>query len=213
MRKSNVCFLKFFVTLFFAALILTSCEKADDFSKIKRDYRYTGAFALPIGKSGLTLKKLGVNLPPLWETIPDSLVRLDSIQLNDTLLFSFSSFVDQSSKVKSLSIWFKISNEFPADASLYIYFVGNSKIITDTSTLIPISVREKRTSEPFAISIEKKQFDAWKDVSYIIIKGFIDNKIKHMSEYEFYKDYTLTVDLGCELDMEFYAKTNYPENY
>ncbi len=212
-RIKIIIFLTFMSCLL---LILNSCDKPDNFSKLNLNYQYQAKFSLPIVDSlSITLKQSAKNLPYNWEKYPDSLLKtLPVINFSDSLPFDFKSLADSSKYIKSLTFRFQVSSDFPQFAEFSLYLIDSvsgtvdslktplkipqAKLINDT-TLV-----KRDTLESF--EIDKTQFQKWDNVKWMVLEGYMKNAVDSISFYKKYHLYRIVISAGIRVDFDYPLK-------
>jgi len=189
-------------------LILISCEKQDNYSKLILDYRYEGSFSLPIGDTSLNIENNGRNLPPDWK-IDTILQDLDSIELQQKMTFNFLNSIKEVSYVRKLILTVAVTNEFPAEAHLMFYFADSLNNIIDSLSgkkfISPSNIDStgKVISAGYTvqdIEIIQNHYDKWGRVQSINVSGFIIKTSTNL--YKYYKNYKLKIAMGFRVDFD-----------
>lgn len=193
---------------------LLSCDKLDDYSKIKVDYNYKASFSIPVGDTSLLLAKDGIHLPPLWLKFPMLLDSIDTIWISKSIQYNFSKIIFDIDKINALWLNLLTVNDFPNGAAIYLYFADGQMIIRDSlkNGLINIpsakvakngSVIEKG-SYLQEIEISKDQFQSWGNIRNIIFKGYITNQDTSVYNLlKYYPNYKLFIGMGLRVDLDF----------
>lgn len=200
-------------------LLILSCEKQDDYSKLLIDYRYQASFSLPIGDSSLNIENNGIDLPFNWQ-VDTVLEKLDTIKLQQVMIFNFVNSVKNVDYIKQLFLRIVAQNEFPSGVHLILFFADSSNFILDSLT------DEKITIEPANvdsigrviapgdtiedIEVIKEHYLKWTDVRSIIVVGYIFKNTKYRNLYKYYKNYNLKIEMGFRVDFDytFYRKVS-----
>ena len=204
--------------VFLAAFILIiSCDKPDDLSKINYDYQYQGSLSMPVGKSKLSMK-LNSTIDTSWLSFPDLVLpKILTIPLNDTIPFDFTS-LRQVNKIKKLILFLHLSNDYPMVDKFQLFLANGDKVVTQNITpkLIIIeaaifkgndvapSIPAQKTPEPIIFNRDSR--NNWTDVKYFIINGTLTNDFTHKNLYKYFKNYYLHVDIALQADLDFNTK-------
>ncbi len=196
-------------------IFFNSCDKPDDYSKIKKDFQVQDSLSLPVGKSELSLKFMGVNLDTNWQKFPDSLLsKLPAIKLNDTIPFDITSF-GQIDDIKKLILFIHLTNDFPLLDTLNLMFADNYMNITKNITPMPIIIKAATFSgnDTFPKNPPEKDVPPiifirdslknWTDVKYIIINATLNNELTNKNLYNFFKDFYLHVEISLQVNFNF----------
>lgn len=200
-----------YLILFF--LIILSCEKPDDYSKTKIDYRYQASFSIPVGDTNLNIERNAVNMPLLWQTYPMLIKTIDTIRFRHTIEYNFSKIIFEIDKIKLLRFSVLTLNDFPAEAAIYLYFADSMDNVRDSlkNGLIIIPNAEiandgsiiKRGNHLQNIEINKDQFQNWGNIRNIIFNGYITNMGQDTNLYKYYSKYNLFIGMGLQVDFDF----------
>jgi len=209
--------IKYFFLLIPGLIILFSCEKTDDFSKISKDYQYQGSFSLPIGSDSMSLEVMGINLPHNdWIDSPEFLQTIDTIKLKGVIAFDFSNTFSESSRIKRLQIRMVGNNDFPTDIYISAFLADKDSIPLDTLGLkikIDPSLVDPGTGivshkgpikEYFEIT--SSRFQKWDSVKNIIIDIKIIKLLGLLQLYQYYNNYRLNIEMGLQVDLDFNVK-------
>jgi hypothetical protein len=203
--------------LFILSLILflaSSCEKQDDFSKIKNDYNYTASFSVPVGHAAIGMNEVGNHIPPDWNDFPDTLKDFNYIEFEHTMVFDYKNIVLDTTKVEALYFALILHNDFPATASFQVYLADADtlkidSLITDGPQLIEAS-RIDTSGNVITqgyylnadIPITREKYSNWNNVKQVIVSGYINNE-DHSKKYEYYNNYKVYVEMGVRIDFNF----------
>lgn len=193
------------------SLLILSCEKQDDYSKLLIDYRYQASFSLPIGDSSLNIQNNGIDLPPAWQ-VDTILEKLDSIKLQQLIPFNFVNSVRNVDYIKNLFLRVVIHNEFPAKAYLFLYFADSLNSIVDSLSNDSIKISSAnidslgKVIEPGYtlqdLEVIRDHFLKWNNVRSIVVVGYILKNTKYRNLYKYYKDYNLKIEMGFRVDFD-----------
>jgi hypothetical protein len=203
--------------LFILSLILflaSSCEKQDDFSKIKNDYNYTASFSVPIGHGNFGLAEAAINIPSGFPDFPDTLGYYDFILFEHSMAFDYEKMVLDTTKIEALHFAIVLYSDFPATASFQLYLANADTLKIDSLFIDGSQIIEAAKIDTSGnlitqgyyfnadIPVTREKCSNWNNVTQVIVSGYLNNE-DHTKKYEYYNNYKVSVELGVRVDFNF----------
>lgn len=203
-----------FSILFFSSLYLfISCEKTDDYSKLKLDYAYDGSFSLPIGDTSLSLSNNGYRLPNNWSNLPDELLQqIDTFPIRSSVNFSFINPISSLNYIQQIIFRLDAQNEFPLEIQMKFFFVSADGSVLDT-LIEPIIIPHAKIATNGAIiengeklidiKILENHFFKWLHVTNMVVYAYLINNREAINYYRYFPDYKLDLNMGFRVYFDF----------
>jgi hypothetical protein len=167
-----------------------------------------------VGQSFINLKEMSINLDPNWQIFPDSLLRLvDTIKFQDAIPFDLTGIVGPKTYVKSLLFKGNATNQFPTNDQITFTFADHNKIPVDSLDQFSISinsatfVNDSTVKEPgiatINLPVNQKVFIKWDEIKYLLIEGKIINNITKFSQFNYYSQFRININLAVRVDFDF----------
>jgi hypothetical protein len=210
-----------------AMLIFAACDDYNELNNLDKldykNYQYKGAFALPIGNSILNLQDMGINMPEGWDTITNTEILnqvLDTIRIikmKYVVAFDFKKIVNDISRVDSLTMRVKATNEFPSGIQVLITVANADTNFLDYITRTPLIIDSAKVTvnnqppipyikDPSDVPFEKSQYMRWGDVKFIIISIDMENQNADPALYRNYKFYNVGIEMAFRIYFGYNTK-------
>jgi hypothetical protein len=205
------------VKFLFIALVFSACEKIDNYSKIRKDYIYQGAFSLPVGDMIMTTT-VAIKAPYGWWLDSSIFKTWKIIQLEDELPFSFKEALLDTSKIDSLVFKLIILNYFPDTATFKISFTDSTGSVTDSLLSKPIVLPPAKTvvlpnnsTQPtYYVTIPHSRIANLGETKNLLLDTYINNYRFDSTVYKNYANvnftgYSLSLRMGVRVFLKFNA--------
>ncbi|HEY9123825.1 MAG TPA: hypothetical protein VIO15_05755 [Bacteroidales bacterium] len=205
------------IPLFFIAFIMfafAACDEPDDLSGLKTEHQYQGTWAFPLGNTYLNLKIMGINMPEAWKEHPEYLQIPDTIYMGDNVPIDIFKFDQNNKYIKSLTLRIFSSNQFPANAALFVTLdTSNNQSTLGSSFLSKIDIDAAQYNEDLTIkeeaknrtdiTLDKQQIDSWLKAQYIHLYCAVNNQIKKNEQYKYYETYKVNLYIAVIIEFDY----------
>jgi hypothetical protein len=218
MKKSSL--IKAVFLFSFCIVTVESCIRKD-VTNISDNLHYQPTFSAPITTSSFSINNYFENIDTLVPGYPDFVYYNDSllpnyaksVSFDEQVQFDFSSLGTWINQVNYAMFRLNITNGFPTEAALQVYFADNSQAVFDSLiTSGPLSIPPGEISQngkviqpyqgQYDIELNELQLNELTDIRFFLTKGVVNTTRQDIDTVKFYPGYRLSMQIGLRLGLD-----------
>ncbi|MCG8579097.1 MAG: hypothetical protein MI866_04235 [Bacteroidales bacterium] len=200
-----------FICTMFLAISLMACTGLDA-DKISDEIEFKPNLSLPLGK--LTVQYDDVSEVPLVAPVPVVDVTV-GWEETDTVYFNLESSVSERKYILSMMLQFDITNRYPAEIEVDLYFVdinGTDRQLTTTPILVnaaeidedgKVSKEKHSDPYPYQLPLSDEQIDALLFSDRIVIRGVVNDLVLTQQVIDNFDSYSLSAAVGVQAQIDY----------